>query len=220
MKPEASRKAERDAALFEKFKENFWRDFQCWEFDFESIERYDVNLDESELRQIRDKYLNREDYPSLNELKKIIIFKNAEDRLRWGTDVTTYADEFDFDLQRGFKKALELARFDLGQVKPKIYEEAQQAEDSSEQITAVKRKTRAVPEPVSTRRALVKAFDNSNPKIKNLDQSTCDYLDEKGILVLPEWQSGFEIKTWAEAYDHPGLKNRIEKMFSDDRKKG
>ena len=215
-----SAKAKEDSSSFEKFRKNFWKEFQGWLFNDQPSITYDVEIDESELRQIRDKYLNREDYPSLNELKKIIIFKNAEDRLRWGTDVTTYADEFDFDLQRGFKKALELARFDLGQVKPKIYEEAQQAEDSSEQITAVKRKTRAVPESVSTRRALVKAFDSSHPKIKKLDQSTCDYLDKKGILVLPEWQSGFEIKTWAEAYDQPELKNRIEKMFSDDRKKG
>ncbi len=88
------------------------------------------------------------------------------------------------------------------------------------EIESPTKRKRAVPESVSIRRALVKAFDSSHPKIKNLDQSTCDYLDEKGILVLPEWQSGFEIKTWAEAYDHPGLKNRIEKMFSDDRKKG
>jgi len=213
-------KAKKDSSAFEEFRKNFWKEFQGWLFDDQPSIRYDVDLDERELRQVRDKYLRREDYPSLNELKKIIIFKNAEDRANYGTDLTTYADEFNFDLKRGITKALELARFDLGQVKPKMYEEAQQAEDSSEQITAVKRKTRAVPEPVSTRRALVKAFDSSHPKIKKLDQSTCDYLDKKGILVLPEWQSGFEIKTWAEAYDHPGLKNRIEKMFSDDRKKG
>ena len=212
--------AKANTSPFEKFKENFRREFQGWSFNLRRTETYDVALDERVLRQIRDKYLHRDDYPSLNELKPIIIFKSAEDRTRWGTDLTTYADDFDFDLQRGIKKALELARFDLGQVKPKIYEEAQQAEDSSEQITAVKRKTRAVPESVSTRRALVKAFDSSHPKIKKLDQSTCDYLDKKGILVLPEWQSGFEIKTWAEAYDQPELKNRIEKMFSDDRKKG
>jgi len=88
------------------------------------------------------------------------------------------------------------------------------------EIESSTRKKRPVPESVSTRRALVKAFDDSNPKIKNLDQSTCDYLDEKGILVRPEWQTDFQIKTWAEAYGHPRLKNRIEAMFSKDRKKG
>ncbi len=108
---------------FEEFKKNFWKEFQGWLYDDQPSIKYDVDLDESELRQIQDTYLDREGYPDLNELKKIIIFKSAEDRARWGTDLTTYADQFDFDLQRGIKKALELARFDLGQVKPIIYQD-------------------------------------------------------------------------------------------------
>ncbi len=115
--------AKKDSSSFEEFKENFWRAFQCWDLTFGSIETYDVDLDESELRRIRDSYLNREDYPILNELKKFIIFKNAEDRARWGTDLTMDSEDFNNDLKRGIKKALELARFDLGQVKPKIYQE-------------------------------------------------------------------------------------------------
>jgi hypothetical protein len=118
----------KDSSSFEEFKENFWRAFQCWDLTFGSIERYDVVLDKSELRQVRDKYLHGEDYPSLNELKKIIIFKSKEDRWTWGTNSTADADDFNDDLQRGIKKALELARFDLGQVKPKIYEEEETGE--------------------------------------------------------------------------------------------
>jgi len=128
--------AKKDSSSFEEFKENFWRAFQCWDLTFGSIERYDVVLDKSELRQIRDKYLHRGDYPSLNELKQIIIFKSKEDRWTWGTKSTAYADDFNDDLQRGIQKALELTRFDLGQVKPKIYEEAQNTETSSVQETS------------------------------------------------------------------------------------
>jgi len=123
-----STEAKKDTSSFEEFKENFWRAFQCWDLTFGSIERYDVDLDESELRQVRDKYLRREDYPSLNELKQIISFKSNEDKVRWGTDLTAFADDFNDDLKRGIKRALESARFDLGQVKPRIYEEAQNTE--------------------------------------------------------------------------------------------
>ena len=115
--------AKKDTSSFEEFKENFWREFQGWNLNFGCIVTYDVDRDERVLRQIRDKYLHRDDYPSLNELKQIIIFKSAEDRTRWGTDLTGYSEDFNNDLKRGIKKALELARFVLGHVKPKIYQE-------------------------------------------------------------------------------------------------
>jgi hypothetical protein len=129
-KAKSPTQATRDAASFEEFRKNFWKEFQGWLYDDQPSIKYDVDLDESELRQVRDRYLNSEAYPSLNELKRIIIFKNAEDRVNYGTDVTTYAHDFNFDLERGIKKALELARFDLGQVKPKIYQEEKTAETS------------------------------------------------------------------------------------------
>jgi len=115
--------AKANTSPFEEFKRNFWKHFQGWLFDDLPSITYDVALDERVLRQIRDKYLHRDDYPSLNELKQIIIFKSAEDRTRWGTDLTGYSEDFNNDLKRGIKKALELARFDLGHVKPKIYQE-------------------------------------------------------------------------------------------------
>ncbi len=125
-----------DDSQFKEFRKNFWTEFQGWLFDDLPSITYDVDLDERVLRQIRDKYLHRDDYPSLNELKQIIIFKSAEDRTRWGTDLTGYSEDFNNDLKRGIKKALELARFDLGQVKPKIYEEAQNTETSPVQETS------------------------------------------------------------------------------------
>ncbi len=120
--------AKTNTSPFEEFKKNFWKHFQGWLFDDLPSITYDVDLDERVLRQIRDKYLHRDDYPSLNELKQIIIFKSAEDRTRWGTDLTGYSEDFNNDLKRGIKKALELARFDLGQVKPKQYQEEQTVE--------------------------------------------------------------------------------------------
>jgi len=201
-------------ALFEKFEATFQSDF------FTNYERDEVDIDEKERRKLFDKYLTRADYPTLNELKAIVIFQTAKARERYGTDAVSLNYFFNDDLEKAFKCAIRPLRFYVGHVKPEMEGEEKRVEDTSEQITEVKRKKRAVPESVSTRRALVKAFDNSNPKFKNLDQSTCDYLDEKGILVLPEWQTDFQIKTWAEAYDHPRLKNRIEAMFSKYRKKG
>ena len=120
--------AKTNTSPFEEFKKNFWKHFQGWLFDDLPSITYDVDLDERVLRQIRDKYLHRDDYPSLNELKQIIIFKSAEDRTRWGTDLTGYSEDFNNDLKRGIKKALELARFGLGQVKPKQYQEEQTVE--------------------------------------------------------------------------------------------
>ncbi len=126
--PETTDKVKKDDSQFEKFRKNFWKHFQGWLFDDQPSITYDVDLDERVLRQIRDKYLHRDDYPSLNELKQIIIFKSNEDKVRWGTDLTAFADDFNNDLKRGIKKALELARFDLGQVKPKQYQEEQTVE--------------------------------------------------------------------------------------------
>jgi len=205
--------SDRDA-LFKKFEATFQSNF------FAKYERDEVDIDEEERRKLFDKYLTRADYPTLNELKEIVIFQTAKARERYGTDAVSLNYFFNDDLEKAFKCAIRPLRFYVGYVKPEMEGEKQRTEDLSEQNTSVKRKKRAVPKSVATRRALVKVFDDSNPKIKNLDQSTCDYLDEERILVLPEWQSAFEIKTWAEAYDHPRLKNRIEAMFSKYRKKG
>ncbi len=127
-KAKSTAEAKKDDFQFEEFKENFWKEFQGWSFNLSRSETYYVTLDERVLRQIRDKYLHRDDYPSLNELKQIIIFKSNEDKVRWGTDLTGYSEDFNYDLKRGIKKALELARFDLGQVKPKIYQEEETGE--------------------------------------------------------------------------------------------
>jgi len=95
--------AKANTSPFEEFKENFWREFQGWLFDDQPSITYDVDIDESELRQVRDKYLHREDYPSLNELKPIIIFKSNEDKVRWGTDLTEYSKDFNDDLKCVFR---------------------------------------------------------------------------------------------------------------------
>jgi len=131
VKAKSTAEAEKDESQFEEFRKNFWKEFQGWLFDDQPSITYDVELDESELRQIQNTYLDGKGYPSLNELKKIIIFKNAEDRARWGTDLTGYSEDFNNDLERGIRKAFELARFDLGQVKPKIYQKEKTTETSS-----------------------------------------------------------------------------------------
>jgi len=88
------------------------------------------------------------------------------------------------------------------------------------EIESPTKRKRAVQESVSIRRALVKAFHSSHPNIEKLDQSTCLHLDDKEIPVQLKWRTDFRIKTWAEAYNHPKLKDLIHKMFSVDRKKG
>ncbi len=84
------------------------------------------------------------------------------------------------------------------------------------------RRKRAVPENMARRRALVKAFYNANPTTRgnNLDELTCSYLDQCKVGVRSKWREKYKIKTWAEAYNHPKLKDLIHKMFSVDRKRG
>ncbi len=101
--PETSDKVKKDDSQFEEFRKNFRKHFQGWLFDDQPSITYDVDIDESELRQVRDKYLHREDYPSLNELKPIIIFKSNEDKVRWGTDLTEYSKDFNDDLKCVFR---------------------------------------------------------------------------------------------------------------------
>ncbi len=184
-----STEAKKDTSSFEEFKENFWREFQGWNFNFGCIVTYDVDLDDRVLRRIRDKYLNREDYPSLNELKQIIIFNNAEDRARWGTDSTTYADDFNFDLKRGIKKALELARFDLGQVKPIIYqdEKTDQAKvrpkkenlSVKEFAKEIERSTKTVKRYV--KQGMIRANTNEDGRILGIPRSELDDFLKKTV---------------------------------------
>jgi len=87
---------------------------------------------------------------------------------------------------------------------------------------AAEKKKKPIPEAVSYRRALVKAFYSSNPntKGKNLDELTCEHLDRVGVPGLHKWKTEFKIETWAEGYKHSKIKKRIQKMFSGDRGKG
>ena len=210
--PETS---ERDA-LFEKFKAKFQSDF------FAKYERDEVDIDEEERRKLFDKYLTRPDYPTLDELKEIVIFQTAKARERYGTDAVLLNYFFNDDLEEAFKSAIRPLRFYVGYVKPEMEGEKQQAEDLSEQITSVKRKKRAVSESVSTRGALVKAFYEANLTAKgnNLDELTCSHLDGFKVGVRSKWRETYRIKTWAEAYNHLKLKGCVRAMFSKDRKKG
>ncbi len=181
-------KAKKDSSSFEEFRKNFWKEFQGWLYDDQPSTTYDVELDESELRRIRDKYLHKEDYPSLNELKQVIRFKSNEDHFKYGTDVTTYADEFNFDLERGIKKALEFARFDLGQVKPKIYQEGKtdpeirtrkenlSAKEFAEQIS---KSTKTVKRYVE--KGMIRANTNEDGRILGIPRSELDDFLKKPV---------------------------------------
>ncbi len=174
---------------FEEFKKNFWKEFQGWLYDDQPSIKYDVDLDESELRQVRDKYLNREDYPSLNELKPIIIFKSNEDKVRWGTDLTEYSKDFNCDLERGIKKALESDRFDFGEVKPKIYQEDQTDQEEirpkkenlsvKEFAKEIERSTKTVKRYVE--KGMIQANTNEDGRILSIPRSELDAFLKKTV---------------------------------------
>ncbi len=113
--------SDRDA-LFKKFEATFESNF------FATYERDEVGIDEEERSKLFDKYLTRADYPTLNELKEIVIFQTAKARERYGTDAVSLNYFFNDDLEKAFKCAIRPLRFYVGYVKPEMEGEEETSE--------------------------------------------------------------------------------------------
>jgi len=82
---------------------------------------------------------------------------------------------------------------------------------------AQKRRKRASPDHVTSRRSIVWATWRSNPGAigNDLDLLTCRALDHQEVPVPEKW----EIDNWEAGYKHhPQVRQLIHKMFSGDRK--
>ena len=69
-KPEASHKAERDAASFEKFNATFFEGF-LWSGD------ETVKVDTAKLIELFERCFKSKDYPTLNELRETVSFLHS-----------------------------------------------------------------------------------------------------------------------------------------------
>ena len=90
------------------------------------------------------------------------------------------------------------------------------AQAQSEKM-AQKRRKRASPDHVTSRRSIVWATWRSNPEAigNDLDLLTCRALDRQDVPVPKEW----EIDSWEAGYKHyPQVRQLIHKMFSGDRR--
>ena len=216
--------------LFKQFKAAFYEEFLGRDYESGS-RKYDVEPVEKVIRELFDKYLNGSKYPSINELKASMKFRSEEERSHYGTDLYGGLNFiFEKDLEQAFYKALESARFHVGQVKPVQYPYADETPSRDipnkslleKPVNQTKhKKKKASQEHVSERRNAVRYTYETNPNAlgNNLDQLTCVELGQRGIEPLQRWRRKFGITSWKEAYKHPKLKPLIQKMFSKDRKK-
>ncbi len=111
-KPEASHKAKRDAASFEKFNATFFEGF-LWSGD------ETVKVDTAKLIELFDRYFKSEDYPTLDELRETVSFLHRlllqggeEDsyRVYFRKDFDEVSDFFEENLEGSFKVGLDACR--------------------------------------------------------------------------------------------------------------
>jgi len=109
VKPEASHKAERDAASFEKFKAVFFEEF-LWRNDGA------VKVDEAKLIELFDRYFKSENYPTLDELRSAFsfllrLFVEEEDLyVRFPKRFDQIADVFEENVEKSLKAGLDVSR--------------------------------------------------------------------------------------------------------------
>jgi len=129
VKPEASDKAERDAALFEKFKVAFFEEFP-WRDDKA------VKVNEAKLTELFDRYFKSEDYPTLDELRETVSFiatftdngVNYDHSVHYPKDFDEVSDFFEENLEGSFKAGLDACRNQSRSSKPAHSIKAQRKE--------------------------------------------------------------------------------------------
>jgi len=110
-KPEASHKAERDAASFEKFNATFFEGF-LWSGD------ETVKVDTAKLTELFDRYVSSKDYPTLDELRETVSFiatfteegVNYDHSVHYPKDFDEVSDFFEENLEGSFKAGLDACR--------------------------------------------------------------------------------------------------------------
>jgi len=129
--PETSHKAERDAALFEKFNVTFFEEF-LWSGD------ETVKVDEVKLTELFDRYFRSDDYPTLDELRETVSFlhrlllKGGEEnsyRVYFRKDFDEVSDFFEENLESSFKVGLDACRNQSRSSKPVPSVRAQKKEE-------------------------------------------------------------------------------------------
>ncbi len=119
-KPEASHKAERDAASFEKFKVAFFEEFR-WRDDKAA------KVNEAKLIELFERYFKSKDYPTLDELRETVSFLHSlvlesgeEDscRVYFRKDFDEVSDFFEENLEGSFKTGLDACRNQSRSSKP------------------------------------------------------------------------------------------------------
>jgi hypothetical protein len=113
-------KAERDAALFEKFKTVLFEEF-LWSSD------ETVKVDEVKLIELFERYFESKDYPTLDELRETVSFlhrlllqggEEASCRVYFRKDFDEVSDFFEENLEGSFKTGLDACRNQSRSSKP------------------------------------------------------------------------------------------------------
>ena len=129
-KPEASHKAERDAALFEKFNVTFFERF-LWSGD------ETVKVDTAKLIELFDRYFKSEDYPTVDELRETVSFiatftdkgSTYDHSVHYPQDFDEVSDFFEENLEGSFKAGLDACRNQSPSSKPVPSVRAQKREE-------------------------------------------------------------------------------------------
>ena len=131
VKPEASHKAERDAALFEQFKVAFFEGF-LWSGD------ETVKVDTAKLTELFERCFKSKDYPTLDELRETVSFlhrlllKGGEEdsyRVYFRKDFDEVSDFFEENVEGSFKAGLDACRNQSPSSKPVPSVRAQKREE-------------------------------------------------------------------------------------------
>lgn len=168
-KPEASHKAERDAASFEKFNATFFEGF-LWSGD------ETVKVDTAKLTELFDRYFRSEDYPTLDELRETVSFlhslvlesgEESSYRVYFRNDFDEVSDFFEENLEGSFKAGLDACR------------NQSRSSESAHSVRALKKEEPLPDEP----RALKRDYREVHKRIDQLENEK-QKLDKQRARIL------------------------------------
>jgi len=199
--------------LFWEFFQLFLKFLDKWPTDLPRSFRSAVTPVIEELASIFYYCHTKEETPSRESLTRAIEFHPSHFQER----VKLSSPTFEEHLEKSFNLAMEELR-----ITENTRELTAEELPKKKQTGATSGRKRKPQPDVEIRRVIVRLVEKTHPNSKgtNLDVLTCEELDSHGIDVLDEWRLQYKVKSWVEGYRNPSVKGRIQKMFSEDRKKG